>query len=95
MKSVIGWLLDISAIFGLIGLMIIGLALVYFILRTLFLDIKGVEDFREYFRNKFESKYDEECKRLNKWYEYQLSEKSKEYFKQFYEEEMAKKKKEE
>lgn len=94
MKSVISCLLDISAIFGLIVLMIAGLAVLYFIVRTVFLDIKGAEEFREYYSNKFESKYNEECKRLNEWYEHQLSEKSKEYFKQFYKEEMAKKKEE-
>ena len=94
MKEIISCLLDISAIFGLIALMIAGLALLYFIIKYVFLDIKGAEDYREYYDDYYSSRYDDEVKRLNQWYENQLREKSKEYFKQFYNEEMAKKKEE-
>ena len=92
MKSVISFLLDISVIFGFIALMIAGLALLYFIIKYVFLDIKGAEDYRDYYKNYYSSQYNDEIKRLNQWHENQLREKSKEYFKQFYDDEMAKKK---
>lgn len=94
MKEVISCLLDVFAILGLIGGCITVLVLLYFTIKFIFLDIKQAENYKEYYQNYYSSKYDDESKRLERWYENQLKEKSKEYFKQFYDDEMAKKKEE-
>ena len=83
-------LFHIVAVIGCIALIIGIIALVYYICKVVYLDIKGAEEYKEYFRNLYKSKYEEDIDKAKKDYDYSLKCRSEEYFRKFYEEDKKK-----
>jgi hypothetical protein len=66
MSSIITISLDIAAVFGCIDFIIGMIALIYIICKAIYLDIKGAEGYKDYFRNLYESKYEEDIDKVKK-----------------------------
>ena len=77
-----------------IGLIIAAMVLLYYLIKAVYLDIKCARDYDEYYSAFYKKLYDMNYEKLKDEYEFKLTSKSKEYFKQFYEEEITKKKEE-
>jgi hypothetical protein len=69
-SSIITISLDIAAVIGCIAFIIGMIALIYIICKAIYLDIKGAEGYKDYFRNLYESKYEEDIDKAKKDYEY-------------------------
>lgn len=80
----VGIILGIALIIGIF-------ALVYYIIKTVYLDVKESKDWNERYRNLYEEKYEAGIKRAKDDYERSLRLKSEEYFRKFYEEDKKKK----
>lgn len=92
MENILKYLYYCVGIFIGIALILGILALLYHLIKIVYLDIKGASDYDEYYHDFYEKLYNMDYKKLKDEYENKLKSKSREYFKEFYEEEMAKKK---
>lgn len=81
---IVGIIVGIALIIGIF-------AIVYYIIRTVYLDIKEAENWNEHYRNLYKEKYEADIKRVKDDYERSLRQKSEEYFRKFYEEDKKKK----
>lgn len=74
-----------------IGLILGVVTLIYYLIKTVYLDIKEAEDWNERYRNLYKEKCEADAKRAKDDYERLLRLKSEEYFRKFYEEDKKKK----
>ena len=74
-----------------IGLILGAIALIYYLIKKVYLDIKEAEDWNERYRNLYKEKYEADVKKAKDDYERSLRLKSEEYFRKFYEEDKKKK----
>ena len=91
MENALKYLYYSVGIFVGIALILGILVLLYYLFKGVYLDIKEAEEYKDYYYNFFQKKYERECDKNKKDYEAQLAIKSKEYFKEFYDEAMKKK----
>lgn len=91
MENTLKYLYYCVGIFVGIALIMGILVLLYYLFKVVYLDIKGAEEYKDYYYKYFQKLYERECDKNKKDYETQLTIKSKEYFKEFYDEEMKKK----
>lgn len=73
-----------------IGLILCIITGIYYLIKTVYLDIKTAEDYREYFRKFFKEKYEDDIKKVKDEYDRSLRSKSEEWFRKFYEEDKKK-----
>lgn len=84
---IVGFILGIALIIGI-------LSLIYYVVKRVYLDIKDCNSYHSYWKKYFEEKYNDSIEKAKNEYELQLRSKSEEFFRQFYEEEMKKKREE-
>lgn len=84
----------VGIIFG-IGMILGIIALIYYLIKTVYLDIKGAKDYKEYFRNLYDDECEQKIKKAKDEYDRSLKSKSEEYFRKFYEEDKKKRLEEE
>ena len=80
---IVGIIIGIAIILGII-------ALIYYLIKTVYLDIKGAKHYEEYFRNKYDAICEQKLNKAKDEYDRSLKLKSEEYFRKFYEEDKKK-----
>lgn len=85
---IVGIVIGIALILGIF-------AIVYYIIKTVYLDIKDAKHYKEYFRNIYDDICEQKIKKVKDEYDRSLKSKSEEYFRKFYEEDKKKRLEEE